>query len=213
MEHQDHIGNRGLLTDGGVQWMTAGRGIIHSEMPKQTEGVMRGFQVWLNLPAAEKMQPAHYEDVPPEDIPQLMEKGFSVKGLAGETQLNGVPFKGYFTRPNTEPLIMDFRLDPGAELQIALSDSHRALFYVYEGEMILGAGSDVALAAKGILSRLSDAGDLIIKNESSDTEARGFLLAGKPLAEPIAHYGPFVMNSAAEIEQALSDYRAGRLTA
>lgn len=210
MEHQDHMGNRGLLSDGGVQWMTAGAGIIHSEMPKQTEGLMRGFQIWLNLPAKDKMQPAHYEDVEPGQIPVFQTESFFTKVIAGSTQINDLPVEGYFSREATQPIVLDLHIPAGESARIALPDSHRAVMYVYEGSVMVGAPAQAQVASKGMMSRLSDAGDLFVT--SSGGVAQVMILAGRPLNEPIVHYGPFVMNSPEEIEQALLDYREGRLT-
>lgn len=212
MEHQDHLGNRGLLEDGGVQWMTAGAGIIHSEMPKQTEGVMRGFQIWLNLPAKDKMQPAHYEDVAPEKLPILQTEHFVAKAIAGSTHINNVPVEGYFKRTDTQPIVLDLQVAPQQEVRVALPDTHVAVLYVYEGNLQIGADGNQASANRGVLSRLSGSGDLRLMNPDAEHVARSIILAGRPLREPIVHYGPFVMNTSEEIEQALLDYRQGRLT-
>lgn len=212
MEHQDHLGNRGLLEDGGVQWMTAGAGIIHSEMPKQTEGVMRGFQIWLNLPAKDKMQPAHYEDVVPEKLPIFQTEHFVAKAIAGSTHINNVPVDGYFKRTDTQPIVLDLQVAPQQEVHVTLPDTHVVVLYVYEGNLQIGADGNQASANRGVLSRLSETGDLRLTNPNVEHAARSIILAGKPLKEPIVHYGPFVMNTAEEIEQALLDYRQGRLT-
>lgn len=214
MEHQDHLGNRGLLVDGGVQWMTAGKGVIHSEMPKQTAGTMRGFQIWLNLPAKDKMQTAHYQDIAPEDVPQVVTEAFSVKAIAGETVINDAAISGYFSRDVTQPLVLDLQVAPGQSVSVAVPDAHRAVVYVYEGHAEIGPEAQAKVAERGVLSRLTDSsGAVLIRNRGAAQPLRAMVLAGKPLGEPIVHYGPFVMNTPEEIEQAIRDYQAGRLTA
>lgn len=208
MEHRDHLHNVGLLQDGDVQWMTAGRGIIHSEMPQQTEGQMRGFQLWLNLPAKDKMGPAHYQDIPGDQLPVFQWAGVHIVAIAGAAQVNGQhDVRGYFERPDTQPLVWDVHLAGGHSLQLPVPDQHTAMVYVYEGEAQV---HQTAVPAQH-LARLSGYGAVEVRN-NGDKELRFMLLAGKPLGEPIAQYGPFVMNSQAEIEQALQDYRAGQLT-
>lgn len=204
MEHRDHLGNVGLLNDGDVQWMTAGKGIIHSEMPRQTEGQMRGFQVWLNLPAVNKMTPAHYEDVPAERLP-LYEIGKNkIIALAGTAEVGGTLVSGYFERPETLPLYWDIHLSAHDELRIPIPAQHVALLYAYEGKIKV---ADTALAPQHLL-RLDQEGDVLVTNEGSQ-EVRFLLLAGKPLREPIVQYGPFVMNTSEQIEEAIADYRSG----
>lgn len=204
MEHRDHLGNVGLLNDGDVQWMTAGRGIIHSEMPRQTEGMMRGFQVWLNLPAENKMTPAHYEDVPGEKLPRFQIGNSEIVALAGSAEVAGVNVKGYFERPKTLPIYWDIHLAAGEKLQIAVPDQYVVMLYAYEGSVKV---AETTLQPQHLL-RLSLDGVVEVKNDGAD-EVRVLLLAGKPLREPIAQYGPFVMNTPAEIEQAIVDYRNG----
>lgn len=206
MEHRDHMQNVGLLNDGDVQWMTAARGIIHSEMPKQTAGRMRGFQFWLNLPAAKKMNPAHYHDVAASEIPIFELDGVWVKAIAGVGQLNGATVQGRFNMADTQPLIWDVHLPGGIRVNIELSAILNALIYVYEGSVLVGGS---AVQAQH-LARLSGDGELVV--ESAGGASKILVIAGKPLGEPIAQYGPFVMNTDAEIEQALSDYRNGVLT-
>lgn len=209
MEHRDHMENIGLLNDGDVQWMTAGRGVIHSEMPKQTEGRMRGFQIWLNLPADKKMQPARYQDVPAATIPYYALGEVSIKAIAGKAQVNGKPVQGFFQVENTDPLYLDIHLAAGATLTVPVTEAYTSLVYVYDGEVSL---SDKNVPARAqTLSRLSSSGDVFMKNTGDDT-ARIILLAGQPLKEPVTQYGPFVMNTAEQIEQAIQDYRAGTLT-
>lgn len=209
MEHRDHMENVGLLKDGDVQWMTAGKGIIHSEMPQQTEGKMRGFQLWLNLPAKEKMQAAHYKDVAAKQIPQFHMEGVSIKALAGKSIVNNIEVDGYFQVEYTDPVYLDIQLDGETEVRIDVLGRETALVYDYEGEVLLG--EQRKLAIENTLSRLDDEGDILIKNPSHKP-ARILVLAGVPLKETIVQYGPFVMNSTLEIDQALADYRNGSLT-
>ncbi|RMM10481.1 Pirin [Pseudomonas caricapapayae] len=209
MRHEDHMGNVGLLQGGGVQWMTAARGIIHSEMPEQEEGTMRGFQLWLNLPGKNKLSDASYQDIQPENVPHLTtETGVRVVVLAGHFDDGQVRQAGAVQRPDTEPLYFDFNMPAGSRISPLLPEGHLALLYVYEGSIEL-EGSE-HLVGKRHLARLSDTGDLQI---SSAQGARVLLIAGKPLREPIVQYGPFVMNTREEIDQALRDFREDRLTA
>jgi redox-sensitive bicupin YhaK (pirin superfamily) len=238
MEHQDHMGNVGLLSDGGVQWMSAAGGVIHSEMPKQTEGRMRGFQLWVNLPAIKKMEPASYEDVRAEELPVYHLEAARIKAIAGKTIVNDVEIVGRFTQVATSPVYLDVLLHAGQSVTIPVTQSQTVLVYVYEGEVTVGDTS-TKLGAQH-LARLTDGDSLLLQNplqeaapaqqlsplkatsqhspqrslqQSSQVETRLLVLAAEPLREPIVQYGPFVMNSAAEIEQALSDYRSGTLVA
>lgn len=208
MEHRDHMGNVGLLNDGDVQWMTAGRGVMHSEMPQQTEGRMRGFQLWLNLPADKKMGPADYSDVPAEQIPTYEVAGARIKAIAGAAVVAGQTITGHFVRPDTQPLVWDVELGAGQSFTMPVEPGHRALLYLYEGSLRV---ADAPIAAQHLLRFNQDGDALDVRN--TGTEAAQFMvLLGKPLGEPIVQYGPFVMNSQAQIEQALRDYRAGTLT-
>ncbi len=204
MRHRDSAGNEGLLENGGVQWMTAGRGVIHSEIPEQKDGVMEGFQLWLNLPASRKMIAPWYRDIGSAEIPEyLTASGVKVRVIAGSS--NGV--SGAVTRETTEPLYLDIHLPAGAEFSTAISNSHNAFIYVYRGAVKVGE-TVVPIKRMGILHNAPEAdGITLIAIE----EAHVILVAGKPLNEPIVQYGPFVMNTQAEIEQALSDFRGGRL--
>ena len=205
MLHEDHMGNKGLLNNGDVQWMTAARGIIHSEMPQQEEGRMSGFQLWVNLPAAEKMKDPFYRDIPASDIPETNFDGIKVKAIAGEINLNGEFLKGAVSGLSTEPLYLDVHMPADTEISLPVADGHTALIYVYEG--------DVDVAAKNIeslqVALLSESGNVEVK---ATVDARFLLLAGKPLNEPVVQHGPFVMNTHQEIEQAIQDYRDGVLT-
>lgn len=205
MRHEDHLGNVGLLENGGVQWMTAARGIIHSEMPEQQEGVMRGFQIWLNLPARDKLGDPGYRDFAPAEIPHLRTAGgVEAQVIAGRFDDGQVQQDGAVQRPHTEPHLFDLHLPAGSRVAPRLADGLRVLLYVYEGALHVN-GNPVG---KGRLARLSEQGAVEL---ASSEGAKVLLLAGRPLGEPIVQYGPFVMNSREEIEQALRDYRDGRL--
>jgi redox-sensitive bicupin YhaK (pirin superfamily) len=208
MLHQDHVGNRGELIPGSVQWMTAGRGIIHSEMPRQKDGLMWGFQLWVNLPARDKMTAPRYQDIPPGKIPEVgLAAGVRVRVLAGEAGGVHGPVEGIVTRP----LYLDVHMDPGARADLAVEAGHNAFAYVYEGRATLGpagAGNAQEIAA-GQLAILGDGTRLTAV--TGEAPARFILLAAHPLREPVARYGPFVMNTREEIAQAVEDYRQGRL--
>ena len=202
MQHKDHMGNVGELKNGDVQWMTAGSGVIHSEMPQQKHGRMRGFQLWLNLAAKDKMQPASYSDVAASTIPVYEREHGSIKAIAGA--LPGL--QGHISRPVTEPTYLDIVIDKGEYVEsFAIPDGHTALVYVYEGSADVG-GTTVK---KSRLVRLTQQGVVEIKAAGP---TRLLLIAGKPIGEPIVQYGPFVMNTREQIDQALNDYRNGTLT-
>lgn len=204
MRHEDSAGHRGDLGPGDVQWMTAARGIIHSEMPQQQAGRLRGFQLWLNLPAKTKMQPAAYRDIPAQAIPlRHLAGGGTVRVIAGAW----AGTVGAVQRPDTEPLYLDVHLPPQATFNTALPTGHQAFTYLYEGAATVGTDPQaLPLRAAGILSAGED-----VRLTAGPAGARLLLLAGQPLQEPVVQYGPFVMNSREEIEQALADYRDGRL--
>lgn len=206
MKHRDHLGNEGDLKQGGVQWMTAGRGIIHEEMPQQQDGLLRGFQLWINLPAREKMKPAGYRDVVDTEMPRLdLPSGGQVKAIAGEVVLDGETLTAPVKGGATDPLYLDVKLRPGESLTVPITDGYNAFLYLFEGGLSV-AGEDVPAEHTAVL----DDGDQVTL-QAGEQGARLVLLAGKPLGEPIAQYGPFVMNTQEEIEQALRDYRAGTL--
>jgi redox-sensitive bicupin YhaK (pirin superfamily) len=197
MLHEDHLGNKGNLKSGGVQWMTAGRGIIHSEMPQQESGRMRGFQLWINLPAKDKMQRASYRDLAAADIPEVRLEGNGlVRVIAGEFQGVKAPVP---TTP-TDATYFDVHLPAGGTFQHAVKDGYNAFAYVYEGAL---DGIEPRAAAV-----FSTEGEIVVKSKDG---ARFLLLAGKPIGEPVVQYGPFVMNTREEIEQAIRDYQAGTL--
>ena len=216
MRHEDHLGNRGDLGPGDVQWMTAARGIIHSEMPQQSEGRMRGFQLWLNLPSKEKMKAAGYRDIPAGEIPQVgLPRGGEVKVIAGvftrdETATSG-PVNGRGAKLSTDPLYLDVRLPPGGEFDTPVASGHSVFLYAYEGSAGVGMADAAKALPRGAAGVLSD-GDRV-RVEAGTAGVRFLLLAARPLREPVVQYGPFVMNTREEIEQALADYRDGRLGA
>ena len=212
MRHEDHLGNVGLLGAGDVQWMTAGRGIIHSEMPQQESGLMRGFQLWLNLPAREKMQPAAYRDIPATDIPRFDDgAGLTLKVIAGEWSQTGIALRGPVNGTSTQPVFLDVGLRAGRSFEFVLPPRHAAFAYVYEGALQVTAGpggSQLRAKQAGIFG---DGARLVVQADDGANETRFVLLAAAPIGEPVVQYGPFVMNTRAEIEQALADYQSGRL--
>jgi len=201
MEHRDSMGNRGELDSGGVQWMKAASGVIHSEMPRQVDGLLRGFQLWINLPAAEKMSDPAYQEFASRQIPEVNAEGRQVRVLAGEYQGQA----GVIHDPHTQVCYLDVRLAAGVDFKLPLPTSHNAFIYVFEGnatsqEQILPQHSLVVLGQ----------GDEIVVQAGSEG-ARFILVAGKPLNEPIVQYGPFVMNTREEINQAMADYQTNKL--
>ena len=207
MRHKDSAGHEGLLTPGSVQWMTAGRGVIHSEMPEQEEGRMEGFQLWLNLPARSKMREPWYRDIRPEEIPRWRGAGVVAHVIAGET--HGVA--GAMQREDTEPLYLDLHFDAGAVFEQPLPATHNAFVYVYRGELQVGETA-VRQQRMALLANAPGAdGVRLVAGANEARGARAILIAGRPLNEPIAQYGPFVMNTNQEIYQAVEDFRAGRL--
>ncbi|WP_305821928.1 pirin family protein [Massilia brevitalea] len=206
MRHRDSAGNEGLVTDGGVQWMTAGRGVIHSEMPEQNEGLMEGFQLWLNLPAKDKMMAPWYRDIPNEQVPRFtLHSGATVQVIAGAS--HGVA--GAVQREGTEPLYLDIELPEGAVFEQALPAGHNAFIYVFRGEAVVG-GKGVPQTRMAIFDNAEGADGVAIK---AAKPTRLLLIAGRPLKEAIAQYGPFVMNTQAELHQAVEDFRAGKFAA
>ena len=201
MEHADHAGNRGLLIGGGAQWMTAGRGIIHSETPKQENGLMWGFQLWVNLPAKSKMTAPRYQDIDPSAIPEVTIQGGSVRVVAGAFNGTTGPVQGIVT----DPVYLDVRLDASGLFETEIPENHTAFLYVYEGG---GSSGLTQLAPKslGILAK----GDRIVARAGA-LGLRFLCIAARPLDEPIARYGPFVMNTREEIQQAFADFQNGRL--
>jgi redox-sensitive bicupin YhaK (pirin superfamily) len=210
MRHRDSTGNEGLLQNGGVQWMTAGRGLIHSELPEQEEGRMEGFQLWLNLPAADKMGTPGYRDIPTEEIPELRLAGATVRVIAGAS--HGVV--GAVQKAHTEPLYLDLHLEPGATFEQPLPAGHNAFVYVYRGGLEIDGGSTRTTVPRERMAVLANAADSDgVRVQAGADGARALLIAGQPLNEPIAQYGPFVMNSTAEIHQAVADFQRGAFAA
>lgn len=205
MRHRDSAGNEGLLEGGGVQWMTAGRGVIHSEMPEQSSGRMEGFQLWLNLPARDKLRAPWYRDIAAQEIPVLnTDDGASVRIIAGSSR--GVA--GAMQRETTLPLLLDLHLSAGAGFEQPLPATHNAFVYVYRGELSV-AGEAVPRQRMAILA--NDGGSDGVRLSAGAEGARALLIAGAPLDEPIVQHGPFVMNHPHELRQAVEDFRAGRL--
>jgi redox-sensitive bicupin YhaK (pirin superfamily) len=203
MRHGDNQGNVGLLRPGSVQWMTAGRGIVHSEMPEQEEGLMQGFQLWVNLPAKDKMCKPRYQDIDPENIPVVTRAdGVTVKVLVG--RFDGVA--GPVTDVATDPLYLDITLPAGTSVSVPVEADHNAFAYPFEGHARIGA--EAQLVERGQLAVLSLGDSVTI--EGGPKGGRLILVAGRPLREPVAKYGPFVMNTPDEIRQAIADYQAGR---
>ena len=208
MRHEDVFGNRGDLGPGDAQWMTAARGIIHSEMPQQTAGRMRGFQLWINLPAREKMKPAAYRDIPSEEIPMVsLAGGGELRVIAGVFEQSGVTTAAPIGGLSTEPLYFDLRLPPGASATIPTPAGHNAFLYVYEGAATVGEDArGLPFRSAGLLTPGES-----VRVSAGDSGVKLLLFAGKPIGEPVVQYGPFVMNTPEEIMQAIADYNAGRL--
>lgn len=210
MRHRDNQGNEGLLVSGSVQWMTAGRGIIHSEMPEQEAGRMRGFQLWVNLPAKDKMTAPRYQDIAPERIPVVHAgDGALVRVIAGAfTDRAGASTRGPVSAIATDPVYFDVSLPQGARFEHDLPAGHTAFLYVFEGQVQVG--DRAAVAVRGDLAVLAS-GDAV-RVAAPAAAARFILVAGRPLGEPVVKYGPFVMNTRAQIVQAVDDYSSGRFT-
>lgn len=203
MRHEDHLGNCGVIEGGGVQWMTAARGIIHAEMPEQESGLMHGFQLWLNLPAKEKMKDPAWRDIPPADVPRVEIPGVSVRVIAGEFE--GVT--GAVSGASTEPLYLDVRLEADGEFDMPLTDARNVCVYCHEGTVRNPATGGHPSLVQGTLGILG--GGEGIRFVAGAGGAAFLLLAARPLNEPIVQYGPFVMNTREEIEQAMRDYQSG----
>ena len=206
LRHRDSAGHEGLLQNGGVQWMTAGSGIIHSELPEQEQGRMEGFQLWLNLPAKDKMRDPWYRDLQSADIPEFTTpEGVTVRVVAGNS--HGVI--GAMQREVTQPLYLDLHFEAGASFAQTLPASLNAFVYVYRGELQVG-GQSVPQQRMAILNNATDTDGVVLL---ANVPTRALLIAGQPLGEPIAQYGPFVMNTQQEIMQAMEDFQAGRFAA
>ena len=205
MRHKDNHGHEGVIDAGGVQWMRAGRGIIHSEMPEQEQGLMWGFQLWVNLPANRKMTEPHYQEFDGREIPKERRgTGCTVRVISGTTSLGTA---GSVSDIPTAPVYFDVKLAAGAEFSEAIDPRANACLYIYEGEAEIRAASAERLE-RGMLGRLGPGDGVQLR--AGGQGARLLLLAAQPLNEPIAWHGPFVMNSRAEIMQAFEDYQNGR---
>jgi redox-sensitive bicupin YhaK (pirin superfamily) len=204
MRHRDHMGNEGVIGPGDVQWMTAGRGVLHSEMPEQEAGLMHGFQIWLNLPAADKLKPAAYRDIRSAEIARYRnDVGSEIRVIAGEINVGDIALSGCLPAMPTRPLLADVSVAPGTEIIFDVGDYERVLVFAYAGSItglesghlgVYGSGDKLALRA-------------------GEHGFAALVLSGRALREPIAQYGPFVMNQPEEIEQAIRDFREGRLLA
>ena len=206
MRHKDSGGHEGLLQNGGVQWMTAGRGLVHSEMPEQEEGVMEGFQLWLNLPAKNKLCEPWYQDIQSEQVPEVAtEHGVLVRVIAGQS--HGI--HGAIQREHTEPLYLDlhFPNTDSAVFEQALPATHNAFVYVYRGSLEVVQGDNTSVVPMKRMAILSNEGEGLVLRAKANT--RAIVIAGNPLNEPIAQYGPFVMNTREQLMQAVDDFRAG----
>ncbi|WP_372741258.1 pirin family protein [Neptunomonas sp.] len=207
MIHRDHMGNEGDLRAGGVQWMTAGRGVIHEERPKMSEGLMRGFQLWINLPASEKMKPAAYQNIEPEEVPVVtLNNGSIIKAIAGTLALEGQTISGPINSGSTQAIYLDVRIPAGQKITLPIANHLSAFVYLFEGSAAIGEQT-----LTGNSAAVLTAGDLV-SISAPDQPARFLLIAGKPIGEPIAQYGPFVMNTMEEVEQAMQDYQNNTLT-
>jgi redox-sensitive bicupin YhaK (pirin superfamily) len=203
MRHRDSFGHEGLLRNGGVQWMTAGSGIIHSELPEQADGRMEGFQLWLNLKSADKMRSPWYRDIQGAEIPEFTTpEGVTARVIAGSS--HGVA--GAMERETTEPLYLDLHFAAGSTFTQALPARFNAFVYVYRGALAIGE-TPVPSQRMAILKNAADSDGVVLRAEEA---TRALLIAGLPLNEPIAQHGPFVMNTRDELIQAVQDYQSGK---
>jgi redox-sensitive bicupin YhaK (pirin superfamily) len=204
LRHRDSAGNEGLLTPGSVQWMTAGRGLVHAEMPEQEDGRLSGFQLWINLPARDKMGAPGYRDIAAADIPEAHpQAGTSVRVIAG----SAFGVLGAVQKESTEPLYLDVSLAAGRHLDLPIPSTHNAFLYVFDGALEVGLDpAEAHIGRMAILSNDRDADGVRVTGQSN---SRFLLIAGRPLNEPIAQAGPFVMNTREEVEQAIRDYQSG----
>lgn len=205
MRHKDNTGNEGVIEPGGIQWMTAGSGIVHSEMPEQQDGLLEGFQLWINLPSAHKMDRPAYQEHDATNIPTETREGATLKVISGVTSQGTT---GPVSQPLTDPVYLDVTLQPDTGFNENLAADHNAFVYVINGQLVLedtdGDQIDLGSDQLAVLSK----GDTVALR-SGDQASRFLLVAGKPLNEPVARGGPFVMNTAAEVRQAFSDYQRG----
>lgn len=211
--HEDSRGNRGEIRGGGVQWMSAGRGIVHSEMPTQDSQGLHGFQLWINLPARDKMSEPDYRDVPAAELTGLAGPGFEADVIAGEWRVQGLAATGPLGRLAADGAVLDLRPGAGQAITVDAVPGQTLLAYLYRGSLVVdngsvaGSGHPATIAAGHLLVSRRDAGQWTLR--AGDQGAGLLLLRGTPLKEPVAHYGPFVMNTVTEIEQAIQDYQRG----
>jgi redox-sensitive bicupin YhaK (pirin superfamily) len=205
MRHKDNAGNEGVIEPGGIQWMTAGKGIVHSEMPEQENGRLEGFQLWVNLPAAHKMAEPLYQEHSANRIPTETRPATSIKVISGKTSKGTT---GPITQPLTDPLYLDVSLEASTNFNEPLPVGHNAFVYVIQGSVNLGNGKGETSAVSRDQLAVLGQGDCV-NLQSQDQPARFLLIAGKPLGEPVARSGPFVMNTQVELQQAFRDYQNG----
>lgn len=197
MRHRDHMGNEGVISAGDVQWMTAGAGVLHSEMPEQEHGLLHGFQIWLNLPAAEKMKPAAYQEIVSADISeQRLSTGGMVRVIAGNVTINQHAQQGPLPEISTQPVFIDVQLTGNETVELSFNTDNPVLVYVYKGATDLIGARQLGIYAKGNTLQL----------QASPSGAEILVLSGRAIEEPVVQYGPFVMNTPDEIEQALHDF-------
>ena len=211
MRHEDSLGNTGYLRAGDVQWMTAARGIIHSEMPEQKDGLMHGFQLWINLPAEDKMKQPRYQDIASNKIAEIHEEGVDIRVIVGEVSRHGEVATGPVSAIATEPRYLDVQLQPGVRFEQSTPADHNALIYVFDGALEANGDDGFARLEAGRAGVLSDGDQVVVT--AGEAGARFLLLSARPIGEPIAQYGPFVMNTREEIEQAIRDYQNGEFSA
>ncbi len=204
IQHEDHMGNRGEVLSGGAQWMSAGRGVIHGEMPLKEDNVLHGFQLWINLSAANKMKQPDYRDVPKAEIPHITAPKFEAHVLAGDWQLNGRSVKGPLDKLEAEVGYLDLILPAGGEFTHSLPQGHQVVAYVYQGSAMFDQP-----VRQHQFAMFNDSGDIRV---TSDEGAQILLLHGRPHKEPVVNYGPFVMNTMEQIDEAIRDYQNGTLT-
>jgi redox-sensitive bicupin YhaK (pirin superfamily) len=204
--HRDNKGHEGLLAAGGAQWMTAGKGIVHSEMPEQEEGLVHGFQLWLNLPKKDKMCDATYRDVQAEEIPHVeLPGGVVVRALAGA--VNGV--SGPIAGRETEPVYFDVSIPAGATAELPIPADHEGFVYPFDGDVVVANKRELVRGELGVLAEGGTTDGIRVSAKPSRA-ARVLVVAGKPLREPVVQYGPFVMTTPEEVEEAVRDFQAGR---
>ncbi|UCG01627.1 MAG: pirin family protein [Candidatus Heimdallarchaeota archaeon] len=204
VEHQDSIGNQGILKGGDIQWMTAGSGIIHSEMPAQVDGLLWGFQLWVNLPAASKMMPPRYQDIPANDVPEItLENGVKVRILAGKMNGKVGPVQDIVTNPE----YLDVTIPPNTKFEHLIQNDYTAFAYCFEGEGYFDASKEQPASAENLI--IYKNGDSVQITTSDNNHVRFLLVSGKPIKEPIVWYGPIVMNTQEEIQTAFTEYRNG----